>query len=171
MIESIAERMATTIKRANEQDTASVEVMKFSLIILLNTILILLLIAIGGYVTGMLTETLLAFLAFAGLRIISGGFHFQSAMACTLASTTLFVAIPHIPIDPTLNGWLMFGSLILVAIYAPSNIEGHSRIGRERYPLLKLLSLIIVCLNFLWLNPILTKAFFAQSLFLIRTRR
>ncbi|MEJ8548131.1 accessory gene regulator ArgB-like protein [Brevibacillus borstelensis] len=171
MIESMAEQIAVSIKRANEKGTVSVEVMKFSLTIILNTAIILVLITIGGTLTGKLPETLCAFLAFAGLRIVSGGFHFNTALLCTLASTLLLVVIPHVPITKYWDILLLFLSLLLVGIYAPSNLEGHSRIGRERYPLLKGLSLVIVGMNFIWLNPILTKAFLAQSLLLIRIRR
>lgn len=171
MIEGLAERIAVSIKRANEQQTVSVDIMKFSLIILLNTVLIIVLIVICGFITGKLTETLLAFLSFAGLRIVSGGFHFKSAISCTIASTLLFAAIPHIPITMNQSIGMLLISLLLVGIYAPSNIEGHSRIATEKYPLLKGISLIIVGLNFIWLHPILTKAFFAQALLLIKWRR
>lgn len=171
MIENMAERIALTIKRANEQQTVSVDIMKFSLIILLNTTLIIILIFVGGLVMGTLPETFLAFLAFAGLRIVSGGFHFKSAVHCTVASALLFVAIPHISISENINMVLMGVSSILVLLFSPSNIEGHSRINKKHYPILRLLSLLIIASNLLWMNPVVTKAFFVQALLLIRWRR
>ncbi|QOT01035.1 accessory gene regulator B family protein [Brevibacterium sp. JNUCC-42] len=171
MIDSLAEKLARSIKIASEDDKVNEEVMKFALIISLNTAIVVLISLIIGQLTGKVVETGITILSFSLLRIVSGGFHFKSANLCTVISISFAVILPHIPITSGMNYILLALSLLLVILYAPSNIEGHSRIPKENYSLLKGVSVIIVLSNFLFLSPILSKAFFIQSITLINRGR
>ncbi|ERM18990.1 accessory gene regulator ArgB-like protein [Brevibacillus laterosporus] len=171
MIDSLAEKLAKNIKIASKDDKVSEEVMKFALIIILNTSIVIIVSFLIGHLTGKLVETGITILSFSLLRIVSGGFHFKSAKLCMLTSTLFAVILPHIPISLDMNYVLLVLCLLLIVLYAPSNIEGHSRIPKEKYSQLKILSVIIVLSNFIFLSPILSKAFFIQSITLINRGR
>jgi accessory gene regulator B len=61
-------------------------------------------------------------------------------------------------------------SLILILIYAPSGIERQSRIPRKYYPLLKLISFLLVASNLLIQADVLSVTFLIQALLLIKIR-
>src|SRR5690554_2422168 len=98
-IDVLARRIAVSIKNTNPEKTHSVEVMTFALIILMNGLLSFSLALLIGAITGKAYMTLIAIIAFVLLRFCSGGFHFQSSMACTIVSCAIFAIIPHIPVN------------------------------------------------------------------------
>ena len=171
MIETIALKIATGIKRVNPEVPQSVERMEYALIILLNGVMVTIASLIVSAVLGTLQETIIFLIAFALLRQVSGGYHLSTALGCAIVSITLAAVIPLIPVTDNLC-YVMSGiSLILVAWFAPSKIENQSRIPRKYYPLLKAISIAIVCASVFIASPVITKALFVQALFLIRKRR
>jgi accessory gene regulator B len=164
MIDTLAEKMALSLKKMNVDETASVEVMKFSLIAILNAASILILTATAGYITGKPWDTFLALTAFAVLRMFSGGYHLHSSDLCVAVSTLLFAAIPHIPMN-TMAVFVLNGvSFILVFLFAPSRIENQTRIPPKYYPLLKIISALLVAVNFYLLSPAIALSFSVQAL-------
>lgn len=168
MIEKMAERIALTMKRINPDETASVEVMKFSLSLLINLMAITTLSLAIGALTGKFSETLLVLVSIAILRQVSGGIHLKTSEACVIFSTLAVVAIPHLPINEKWCIILTIVSAVLVLIFAPSRIEEQTRIPRKYWPLLKIIAFLIVSSNFLLQSGILACAFFLQSVGLIR---
>lgn len=171
MIDALSEKIAVKLKQYNEEETASVEVMKFGLAIVLSGLFTSLLCLTIGFFTGHFLDTIVTLLAFAFLRFFSGGFHFQSSIACTAATCVIVGAIPLVPVSGQMNLILTLASLALVALFAPSNISGATRMPEKYYPLLKIISIVIVASNLLLHNDLLALTFFVQSLLLIRLKR
>ncbi len=163
MIEAISNRLAVKMKEINPEETASVEVMSYALQGILHNLITLITAIIVGSVLGQFWETLLAAACVAVLRWFSGGLHFKSALSCFLTSASVFIVIPLIEVSDQILLITNIVSLLLVAIFAPSNIRGHIRIPEKYFPLYKLASIIIVSINFFILTPIITIAFFVQS--------
>lgn len=167
MIESMAEKLAVWIKSADEKDTASIEVLKFALIIVINFLIPCILSVIIGIITGKPVETTLAVLTIVIIRAISGGYHFRSSTTCTIVTTLAMSIPPHIPFP---SEWSMHATLfciILFAIFAPSHMKGYARMPEKYFPILKVASLIIVGSNLIWQSPLLSIIFLLQALSLL----
>lgn len=152
MVESLAERLAVRIKKANPSQTASVSVMKFALIIVINFLIPAVSSLIFGALTGKWTETLTAMGFFIALRMASGGYHFETPLPCMLASFSIIAIPPHIALTETWTQLLTAAALILTAWLAPANMKGYNTMPEKYYPLLKLASVLIVSANFLLLS-------------------
>src|SRR5690554_6866811 len=112
MIDWMANRLAFSIKQANPENTSSIEIMKFSLILVLNTFLIIILSLIIGWASGKFMETVLTLLSFAILKFFSGGIHLKSSDNCVLWSTVGLTLLPHIPIYANWNIGLTIISIL-----------------------------------------------------------
>jgi accessory gene regulator B len=161
MIERMANQLAITIKQANPQRTSSVEVMKFSLIILLNALATIILTMAVGLVTGKFWDTVLVLISFAVLRFFSGGLHLRSSEACVVVSTAVLALIPHLPLDQYTQVITII-SFILTVLFAPSNAEGHHRVAQSKKLLFKLIASAIVASNFIWNSDVLAVSFLVQ---------
>ncbi|QOS97590.1 accessory gene regulator B family protein [Brevibacterium sp. JNUCC-42] len=170
MIEKTAEKIAISIKSAGGQETASIDVLRYALIIVLNSLFVITISLTCGWITGKFIETLLMVLGFVILRLVSGGIHLHSSVLCTFVSILIFVTLPHVVINEQTSIYLLGTSIILALLFAPSRIEGHSRIDKKHYTALKLISIIIIGFDFFILSPALAKAFFIQSLSLIHIK-
>jgi Membrane protein putatively involved in post-translational modification of the autoinducing quorum-sensing peptide len=152
MVEALAERLAGKIKRANPDQTVSVPVMKFALIIVINfTIPIAASLAFGA-LTGKWLETLTAMIVFVALRMISGGYHFESPIPCMLVTFTIIAVPPHISLPEPWIYLLTAAALVLFTWLAPANMKGYNTMPEKYYPLLKIGSVLIVSCNFLFLS-------------------
>lgn len=170
MIDAIALKIATTLKRANEEETPSIEVMKFALIIVLNTLMTVLLSLFFGWITGKFLETLTVMFCFVLLRFFSGGLHLKSAVNCTISSTLTIVLIPHIPLTDLISYIMVAISLFLILLFAPSDIR-HSRLPEKYFPVLKFISLAVVLGTVFFSLHLLSLTYFVQSVSLIRFKK
>lgn len=170
MIEVLAGRMAESIKRMNPERTASVAVMRFSLILLLNAFATLLLCLTIGFLSGKLLETVVVMAGFVVLRFFSGGFHLKSSDACVLFSTVLISVLPHIGV-PDWTLILNLAATALVAWLAPAKVEQQIPVSDRHKPWFKLISVLIAGSNVFIGSESLAKAFFVQALLLLPTRR
>lgn len=164
MIEKNAQRIARAIRK-HDPHAADEEVLTYSLIIVLNTSSIIAIVLLAAGLTGRWLEGGLALISFALLRFFSGGVHLSSSVTCTVASSLLLIGLMFIPFGYLYTGLILdLISLTILLVRAPDNLEKTIHINLKYKWLFKLLSLIIVSLN-LWLqNPILSAAFFTQSL-------
>jgi accessory gene regulator B len=164
MIESLSEKIAKFIKRANEHETVSVEVMKYALIILFNIFIPILIVLGVSLFTGKIAQSLIAIISFVLLRMASGGYHFKSPIMCML-STILATGIPaNIPLPDSLTLPLTIVSLVLVIMLAPSNMRGYHSMPEKYFPLLKLLAAVMVITNFFIGSDIVAFVFTIQGL-------
>jgi len=171
MIDSLAGKIAVALKNTNQDETPSVAVMKFALIVVINTALTVFLSLTISLILGSAIDTLIVLCFFGLLHFFSGGYHFKSAMTCTIVSTLTFVLIPHIPISRDIAYVLTLCSLILILIFAPSNIKNAARIPEKYFPLLKLISIIIVISTVFFSLHLLALTYFIQSLTLIKFKK
>jgi accessory gene regulator B len=171
MIEAIAANWATKLKKAVPEHPASIAVIKFALQLFIETILTLLTAVVISSFTNKTIETLIVLIAFAILRAVSGGFHFKTAAACILSTSIGANIAAFSQFNDTVILVMGGTSLLLAAIFAPSKIENQTRIPKKYYPALKIISLVIISTNFLFMSSILASAFLIQSITLIRKRR
>jgi accessory gene regulator B len=171
MMRNLSLQIARAIKSVDEENTASIEVMKFSIEALLNTLVTVIVVFIVGWLTGTLGETIIALVATGLLRFISGGYHLKNAVFCTIVSTIVISISPYIHWDHNWRLILLLPSCILLAIFAPSGIEGHARIDKKYFPLLKIGSVLMVCSNLYFDSATLATVFFIQALSTIQLVR
>jgi accessory gene regulator B len=171
MIDNIALKLATGIKHIVPEHPSSIAVLKYSLALLINATAIIIFSICIALFTARLSQTILILFSFAILRQASGGIHLKSGSWCVFASTSLVVFLSFISFNSNWTSILNLASLTLAATFAPSRIEKQSRIPKRFYPLLKLISCLIVSSNFYFLSPSISGAFFIQGLTLIKFRR
>ena len=169
MIDVWAEKIAVAIKKANEEETASVPVMTFALTVLLNLIVPSLCSLLIGLLTGALPETAASIAAFVAIRTVSGGYHFRSPIACMIAMVAITAAPPHIPLS---GFWttLLTAAAVCMACLAPSHMRGYNTMPERVYPLLKAASVALVCGNFVLGSSTAALLFFVQGISLLRLK-
>jgi accessory gene regulator B len=167
LIESIAERIAIRLKEANPRETTSIAVMRYALIGIIHNTITFTTAFIIGLLLGHLFDTFIVAISFMGLRLVSGGYHFRTPLSCLIFSTLIFVSIPFISLQSEAYIIINSISLLLTLIFAPSNIKEHVRVSEKYFPIFKLISVVIVVTNYLFLNPVITLSIFAQSITLI----
>ncbi|WP_379128870.1 accessory gene regulator ArgB-like protein [Paenibacillus sp. sgz500958] len=168
---TLAYKIALMIKRANPEQTHSVEVMNYALGIILNTMFIIVISGLIGLITGAWHETMLFLCAFSILRLCSGGFHMKTARACNVISILLCTITPYFSslLDETVFGINLF-CLTAMILFAPQP-DIHSQIPKKLYPTLKILSVLLVGSNFVLNSSVIGLAFLAQSLTVIFAKR
>ncbi|MBY3623764.1 accessory regulator AgrB [Acinetobacter sp. CUI P1] len=167
MIEFVAGRMAEGIKHRAPDHPASLAVLKHALAVLINTVSIITFSLVAATVTGHLKETVTILISFAMLRMVSGGLHLKTGSMCVLVTTSLFFAISYVDFNARGILVLNIASVILALLFAPSGIEKQSRIPPKYYPLLKVVSVLMISSNFLIGSSTIAACFFVQALTLI----
>lgn len=171
MIEFFSLKLAESIKKSVPESATSIPVMKYALSIILNALMIIVFSLILSIFTGRTFNVMVSLTAFPLLRRFSGGYHMKSGMKCILFSTTLMTLISLSSFSYKFTFCIGIVSMILVGLFAPSNIRRQSRRVTEKdYPRLKLISLMIVASNFVIGSPTVASAFLAQSITLIRLK-
>ncbi|AJY73674.1 accessory gene regulator ArgB-like protein [Paenibacillus beijingensis] len=169
MINVMAEKLAVNIKAIVPNHPASVDVLRFSLAILLNGIFIITFSLLISLFFDKTTEVATILIAFAFLRQISGGVHLKSGIACVAVST---IGITIISFSSFLNDKTVFiiniMNILLALIFSPSRIEKQTRIKKKYFPILKISSTLVVAANFVFGSPILAVTFLVQCLTLVR---
>lgn len=170
MIDSIASKIARTIKNTDPDNTVSVEVMKYALIIYFNTLLIMIEALCIGWITGKFQETVVTLTAIVILRLFSGGIHMRTTLGCNIVSVCIVTLIPHIPVNGLLTNIFTLACVPIIVILSP-NIDSQTYIDKKYYKYLKAISLIIVCSNFVFHSPLLGLSFLVQCATLILLKR
>lgn len=168
MIEALAEKMAFSIKKANQQETASVAVLKFALIIIINIIVPVAVSLLIGAVTGKFVETLFSIISFIAIRMLSGGYHFSSPIPCMTAMVVVVSLPPHLALPGNWTIYLTAAALLLFLLLAPSNLRGYHTMPEKYYPVLKAASVLLVCSNFFIGSHILALVLLVQGLSLFK---
>lgn len=107
--------------------------------------------------------------SFALLRQISGGIHLKSGLACVIVSTALFTTLSMINVGDN-SIYLNVLSLIMVILFAPSDIEKQTRIPKKYFPLLKGGATAVIIMSLLLNSQTVSLGLFVQSLTLISRR-
>ena len=171
MINRLSETIATRIKQINPEETASIEVMKFALVSIMQHVITLCLIFLIGAATGHVIDACIVNVSFILLRLFSGGFHLQSSALCILVSTLAVAPIPLVAeyVSPQLALILTIASFAIIAVFAPTNVK-RTRIKPSQHPIYKLISLLIVSVNFIINSPLIATAFLVQAISTIQIK-
>lgn len=164
MIEAWAEKIALSIKEANKEETTSVAVMKYALIIVINFLIPYTTALLVGLLTHRFAETLLAVVVFIFIRAFSGGYHFKSAIACVVVSACVTTIPPHLHLS---DKWIVVFtaiSFIAAAILAPAHIKGYARMPEKYFPLMKVISLFVIGSNFIIHSSTMAIIFLLQAI-------
>jgi len=170
MIEYLAKRTAEHIKQVIPEHPTSAAVLTYALSIVINTLGIVLMTILFSSLLGTLQHAFIIMIVFALLRQLTGGYHLRTGIGCIILSSTLFVALSLVTFPEMYCIIFTCMSILLILIYAPSNIEKQSRIPKKYYSLLKIAGCLLVATNLYVLSVPFALASFAQSVTLIRRR-
>lgn len=167
MISTISRRLAKKIN--DNYPESNKDILEYSLNIVINPTLTVILTLIISYFTERTIEAVISMIGFAVLRAFSGGIHIRSSELCIIVSTLLFTSIS------ILNGLFADNvmtmttiALVLSILFAPSRIEGQTRIQPKYYLILKIVSIVIISINYILSSSTLALTFLVQSLLLIK---
>jgi accessory gene regulator B len=161
--------MAHRIKAADPEGIARVEVMAYALGVIFNVLLALLLTIIFGAFLNNMGEALAGMLFFAIIRYFSGGYHLRSLTLCSLISALLFAGVPLIPMNPLSTLVVTLLAALLFLIFAP-NFSVVKRRRSLQVEKSKLICVLIVLSNVLFLSPVASLIFLSQGLLIIPGR-
>ncbi|WP_341282283.1 accessory gene regulator B family protein [Paenibacillus sp. FSL H8-0537] len=152
MLETFSRRLAISIKAIVPEHPASEARLQYALSLILNALFIISGALLIALFTGKLGGVLAALISFAVLRQASGGLHLKSGTMCVVVSIGVATALSFTPAFSS-GTLLVINSinLLLALLFAPSDIEKQSRISRRFYPVLKLISVVIISSN-LWIE-------------------
>lgn len=150
--------------RNNHADAGSEVALKYSLTLLINTLLSVSISTIVCLVTGHFIECLVGIFTYVIIRFVTGGLHMSSSLSCCFLSIIMFIGIAF----TTFNYNSLFILLDVVSICtfcftAPNNIQDVSNINPKYYPILRILAVAFVASNFYIQSTNLTAAFFIQA--------
>lgn len=168
IVRALANKLAVGIKQAAPEHPASVEVLRYSLMMILNPVFAVSGALLISLFTGRTAEVAIILVSFALLRHVSGGVHLKSTEACILVSAGGATALSFITVDNLWTLILNIASCLLVLLFAPSRLEKSTWVQKQSYPTLRLIALLIVASNFLIQSPVMAVAFFTQALTLIK---
>ncbi len=167
MIKRPSRTIAVWLKKANPEETASIEVMEYALSILINTSLIII-ISLGiGYSTGKYGETALALFSFILLRFFSGGVHIRSSFGCMVTTIVLCSTIPRLPALSKAEMIMFTLICILLLLWFAPQVDSEAGFNPELKRLFKIVSICIVSSNFIFWSSIISVSFLIQCLTLI----
>ena len=165
MIAKLSANIAKFIRNNNAQ-AASMEVLMFTLEVVLNATLVTLVILLIALVTGQFGEAVIMLASYLALRYFSGGAHLPTSKLCNISSVGIFIALMFLPVSYWNVGFLLnLLAFFLVFVYAPTkDIMQLNRLGPKYTMHFKILSLGIVALNFWIQSPLIALAFITQTL-------
>lgn len=171
MIDNFATKISTALVRKFPDELPPLGVTRYGIKFIISNVLPILLLIIIGYLMGINREIAISYISFAILRMVSGGYHAKKPETCLIISTILLVCIAKF-------GYLLFEyqlimsliSLIMVLVYAPSDIKNQTKILEEHFKYLKLISVVIVLIGALMNNYLVIASMLVQSLLLIPMR-
>lgn len=171
MIDTLSNKMASSIKKHVPDHPASQAVLKYALAIILNITLIIGLTLGISLLTGKTMEAGTLLISFALLRQVTGGLHLKSGTVCVLFTTSLFTTLSFITVDQVYTQIMNGLSLTVVLWLAPIGIEKQTRIPKRHYPKLRVIAVILILVNVIVGSPVIAASYFAQSVSLILARK
>jgi len=166
----IAENLAFKLKQANPDHHVSQNVQRYAIeFFLTNTITFFMSVFIG-FLLNQVTGVIIALVSFASLRVITGGKHFKTHALCNFTTIVVSNLIPFISIylDQTLTILFMnIFAIIFCVVFAPEGVKKYSRMPAKMYPMVKVISVLIISLNFYFMSPILAITFALQGMTLV----
>ncbi|WP_163854911.1 accessory gene regulator B family protein [Paenibacillus elgii] len=167
-IDSMATYLAKCIRKNNEHAGSEIA-LKYALSLTINTSLAIIFSLLISVFTNRFDETLIGICVFLLIRYVSGGVHLSSSLACCITSIFIFTTIANVPSEYTeISVYLNAISFIILLFTAPNNIKDVSRVPQKFYPLLKIITLLIIFSNFFIKSTVFTAAFIIQAVLTTR---
>jgi accessory gene regulator B len=164
ILDKSAIHIAKSIRR-NNPNAASEEVLKYPLIVILNTLSVIIIVLLISLVTSHIPEALAVLFFYPVLKYFSGGFHLKTSLTCIMYSSIVTLIIAHISFEYQKAGFIMnIISILILIIYAPTGKDKTSGLDPKYYPVLKIIAILLVASNFLMQSSLLSLTFFLQTL-------
>lgn len=171
LINSLSLKTSEALKRKYGDVVPSIDIMRYSIKFLITNITPIILIIVISLFTDNLFNALIALIGFVSLRMLTGGYHIDSAELCVVFSTLIIILISHLTILEKWYFLFQVTSLILVILFAPFNITNKTKIPIKHYSKLKYAAIILLLIStVVFPNIILSIAFLTQSLTLVHLR-
>lgn len=164
MLEKLSNLIAVEINK--HSPTSNIEIMKYELGIWLNYITGAITTIALGVITGHLFGACLSYISFVIIRKFSGGVHMESLTWCAICSALLFTIIALININDNVVLMITFITLFLYLLYAPNDFE-ELIASTKKTNYFKMISVIIVSMNFLISSSVLALTFLLQALLIL----
>ncbi|MFB6364706.1 accessory gene regulator B family protein [Paenibacillus elgii] len=164
LIDRTATRIARTI-RENYPEAASEKVLFYSASLLLSTMFAIIVTLSLCMITNHLTQAVVSTIIFLLIRYLSGGYHFNSSMICSLWTIFILTGSAHVRFDYLYAGACFdVISIIIFSLKAPKGLNNVSRIAPKYYPILKYVCVLFISLNFFIQSSMLSTIFLIQAL-------
>ncbi len=147
----------------NGVEAPSVDVIVYAMNIVANTLSIVVLSLLAGLLTGEFGRTVLVLGVFALIRYLSGGYHLKSGLWCIVVSSAVMSVIPHIHLSDNWTSILTAIALVVVILLAPANYDKYATIDPKYFPLMKVISSLVVASNFVFMSDVMALAFITQA--------
>ncbi|MDR3596036.1 accessory gene regulator B family protein [Clostridium sp.] len=144
--ERIAFKLANKISNEAEIDELKFKKMKYGLEVLIINLSKIVLILVIAEILGIFKETLFIMLSFSFIRCYAFGMHAKSSTSCTVTTSICFFTgvyiskILAITNDKVLL--MLFGTALLLYLYAPADTEARPLVGRNLRKRLKIKALL-----------------------------
>jgi accessory gene regulator B len=169
VIDKAALAIAHSIRR-NYSDAASIDVLKFSLGILINTFCAIFISFTICFFTQHFHQVILVTLVLLFIRFISGGIHLNSSLSCCIVSIIILTMLAHIDFQYRVLGFIFDSiSCIIFVLRAPNGIQNVSTLDPKYYPFLKFLAVITIFSNLFIQSSMLSALYFIQALIITKT--
>jgi accessory gene regulator B len=155
-IETLAYKIAYSLKRWNPDITDDIEVIRCGAAYYINYYSVIFLTLIFGFITHRFLDSVLTLLSFGIIRRYTGGIHLKSLTACMVFTVFVLSIIPLIPLNHTLAIILNLVSMIIVTVKRFKTAEN------------KLMSLLLHGTNLIYGSPIVSICFLIQTVQLIK---
>lgn len=154
MVESFANQLALKLNTLTGNKNIAVDFVRYRIAELLHTMIIFLVAILISIFTGKTIEVIIALIAFGGLRIHSGGFHLKSLEACEVFTVLIVttISLSHTEYVHAVNA-IALGFIVIF---------------NKKHLKYRVISYILISINFIIGNDIIAISFLAQSLTLIR---
>ena len=158
------------IKKEKKYDESKLSIIRYGLSSLYLHITKLVVILTLAYILGIIVSLLKLLLFYSILRLTAFGLHAKKSSHCWITSITVFLLIPYLCENITINKYIMISLLficyILIAIYAPADTEKRPLIHKKKRIIFKIITLItttvyIVMLFFIKDNILRNIVFFS----------
>lgn len=166
---NIIDKAALSLARKiheNYPQGSSEAVLKYSLSLLINTFSAIVIVLLICLFTGHIAQACVVIAAFTALRYFSGGLHMSSSVACCTFSVICFAILSHIQFnyDTFRTGVVLnLAAIVILLKTAPKGIENVSSVDPKYYPVLKLISVLVVASNFVIQSSVLSAVFIVQA--------
>ncbi|WP_091013407.1 accessory gene regulator B family protein [Paenibacillus amylolyticus] len=171
MIDRYVNNLSQTLVSKYPKELPPYGITRYGIKFIITNILPIMLLLLVGFMLNNYNNVLMSILSFSLLRMTSGGYHSKYPELCLVYSTIIIISIASFGNNFEGFEWIISGiALILVTIFAPSNIENQTKILKKYFKYLKYISILTVIVGSLFQSPIVSCSMLAQSLLLIRLK-